>query len=229
MRRLTKRSKVLSSVAVAAAAVVWSFASFVSHVGREVPASLQKADGIIVLTGGDRRLAAGMRLLENGAAKRLLVSGVNRETSREMLRRVHNVRPSRLFSCCTDLGYEASDTAGNASEARDWVERQGFKSLIVVTANYHMPRSLAELAHVMPDVRLVAHPVDPRGAASGPWWSDSQMVRAMGREYVKYVRCTARMRLTQAVEFLSGREKHAGANGSHAPVPPVAPAGTGPI
>jgi uncharacterized SAM-binding protein YcdF (DUF218 family) len=206
MKRQSRRSIVVSSAALAvAAAFVFSFTFFVATVMEAAPAKGQKADGILVLTGGDRRLAAGMHLLESGQAKRLLVSGVNPDTSREMLRRAHNLRQVRLFACCTDLGYAASDTVGNASEARDWVQRQGYKSLIVVTANYHMPRSLAELGHAMPDVRLIAHPVDPRVDATGAWWTDGQMVRAMGREYLKYLRCTARVRGAHLVERIGGR------------------------
>ena len=214
MKRLSRRSMMVSSAVLAvAAAFVFSFALFAANVMGAAPASGQKADGILVLTGGDRRLAAGMQLLERGQAKRLLVSGVNPDTSREMLRRAHKLRQIRLFSCCTDLGYAASDTVGNASEARAWVERRGYKSLIVVTANYHMPRSLAELGHAMPDVQLIAHPVDPRLAGASAWWTDAQMVRAMGREYLKYIRCTARMGVAHLVERLGGRATFAEQNG----------------
>ena len=204
MQRLSGRSIVISGAALVVA-VALSLASFVAGVTTPAPAAAEKADGILVLTGGGRRLAAGMKLLESGQAKRLLVSGVNPETSREMLRRTHNLRQQRLFSCCTDLGYEASDTVGNASEARDWVERQGFHSLIVVTANYHMPRSIAELSYAMPGVRLIAYPVDPRAQGASVWWADGQMIRAMGREYLKYVRCTARMSVEHVYTWVAGR------------------------
>ena len=193
--RIATVTALLGGVAFAA-----SFLTFIHHVEHLAPpASLSarhmQADGIVVLTGGDRRLTEGMRLLEQGSAKRLLVSGVHPDTSREMLRRAHNLHPRRLLSCCTDLGYEAGDTVGNASEARDWVRRNGYASLVVVTANYHMPRSLAELGHAMPGVRLIAHPVDPRPAGSSPWWSDASLLRVLGREYIKYARCTARMQI----------------------------------
>lgn len=228
--RMPKRWMLGACAAVVATAVAWSLASFVASATVSAPVSVQKADGIIVLTGGDRRLAAGLRLLEHGAGKRMLVSGVNRDTSREMLRRAQNVGPNRLFSCCTDLGYEASDTAGNASEARDWVASQGYASVIVVTANYHMPRSLAELSNAMPDVRLIPYPVDPRGVDTSRWWTDGPMIRAMGREYLKYMRCTLRMGLEQAVEFVTGGERHAqGVGGGDRPPRPQLPVGLGPI
>jgi uncharacterized SAM-binding protein YcdF (DUF218 family) len=163
-----------------------------------------KADGIVVLTGGDHRVAQGLHLLEQGRAQRLLVSGVHPETSREMLRRAQHLRHGTMFSCCTDLGYQAGDTAGNAEETRDWVRRNAFKSLIVVTANYHMPRGLAELARAMPGIELIAHPVDPRSGSAVPWWSDVSLLRAMGREYVKFVRCHARMQWSHLKELAGG-------------------------
>jgi uncharacterized SAM-binding protein YcdF (DUF218 family) len=180
--------------------LVVSIVSFITDVSRYGLGGLasidtEKADGIVVLTGGDHRLVQGLRLLEQGHGKRLLVSGVHPETSREMLRRAHNVPRNAMLACCMDLGYSAGDTIGNASETRSWVERNGFRSLLVVTANYHMPRSLAELEHVMPGVRLIAHPVDPRAGVGGPWWADAGMVRVMGREYLKFLRCQARMRM----------------------------------
>ena len=176
-------------------------------------ADLRHADGIVVLTGGERRLAAGLALLEAGVGRRLLVSGVNRETSREMIRRTHKPGRVDLFACCTDLGYEAGDTAGNASEARTWTQRQQFHSLIVVTANYHMPRSLTELGHAMPGVRLIPHPVDPRPAGGRPWWANAGMIHVVGREYIKYMRCASRMH----VEHL--RERASAWMATAAPIP----------
>ena len=56
----------------------------------------------------------------------------------------------------------------------------------------------------MPDVRLIPYPIDPRPAGASPWWSDGQMIRAVGREYVKYLRCTARMQVAQILHRISG-------------------------
>lgn len=219
---MPRRSRRVTLGAAAALLIIgiagMSLASFVATVSHVTPRVSQKADGIVVLTGGDRRLAAGMQLLEGGMAKRLLISGVNPETSREMLRRAHHLQQKRLFACCTDLGYEASDTVGNATEARDWVEHRGYRSLIVVTANYHMPRSLAELAHAMPDVTLIAYPVDPRPDGARPWWFDGQMLRAVGREYVKYLRCAARVQFAHLMQRFAGRPDVAR---SVAPPPPT--------
>ncbi len=220
----------VSSAALAVvAAFLFSFVGFATAVMEPAPRQAQKADGILVLTGGDRRLAEGMQLLESGQAKRLLVSGVNPETSREMLRRAHNLRQIRLYSCCTDLGYAASDTVGNASEARAWVERLGYRSLIVVTANYHMPRSLAELGHAMPEIHLIAHPVDPRVDVASAWWSDGQMVRTMGREYLKYLRCTVRMGVAQVAARLGGVATVAGQDRGRTRDGQTLPGGIGPI
>jgi uncharacterized SAM-binding protein YcdF (DUF218 family) len=117
-----------------------------------------RADGIVALTGEDARLGPAVALLERGVGARLLISGVFPETTRDDLKEL--THGGARFDCCADLGFAARDTRGNAREAADWARKHKFKSLIVVTASYHMPRSLAEFAAAMPDVRLIAYPVE---------------------------------------------------------------------
>ena len=75
---------------------------------------------------------------------------------------------------------------------------QGFRSLIVVTSNYHMPRALAEIAHQLPDVALVPFPVVTDKQRLEPWWSNGATARLMVSEYVKYVVARLRMGLNPA-------------------------------
>ncbi len=146
---------------------VLGFVLFAAIATRKVADEPQRAEGIVVLTGGEARIAEAGRLLESGRGHRLLISGVNRRTSRDDLRRIIKIRP-QLFDCCVDIGYDALDTYGNADEARAWANQWHFSSLIVVTASYHMPRSLAEIALAMPETRLVAHAVVPRQLQGWP-------------------------------------------------------------
>ena len=118
-----------------------SFVLFVSTLPR-TPDDMPRADGIVVLTGGDARLDAAADLLEHGAAKRMLVSGVSQTTTRDTLKKV--MHGGAWFDCCVDIGYAAEDTHGNAVEAADWTRQHGFKSMVLVTGRYHMPRSLRE-------------------------------------------------------------------------------------
>jgi uncharacterized SAM-binding protein YcdF (DUF218 family) len=120
----------------------------------DIPASTRKTDAIIALTGGEGRLERAVLLLRQGKAKRLLVTGVNRSTTKADLRRRTNA-PKKLFKCCVDLGYAAANTIGNGVEAAVWMERQHFKSLRLVTSNAHMPRARLEFEHSMPDVKII--------------------------------------------------------------------------
>ena len=120
------------------------------------------ADGIVVLTGGAFRINDALDLLAAGRGQRLLISGVNPATrSREISRLMPEHR--HWFACCVDLDHSATNTIGNAIETRRWAKARGFKSLIVVTSNFHMPRAMAELAHQLPDVTL-----DPVSGGLGP-------------------------------------------------------------
>jgi len=120
---------------------------------------VEAADAIVALTGEGGRLTPAVALLERHKGKRLLISGVNpRTTKRELKVLLHG---GSAFDCCTDLGFEATDTRGNAREAAEWAEAHNYKSLIVVTANYHMPRALLEFGAYAKGKRLVPYPVGP--------------------------------------------------------------------
>lgn len=109
---------------------------------REI-STLPKGDGIVVLTGGQGRIAKGVEVLQKGYGKKLLISGVNRNLASETIYNAIGDSGS-LSECCIDLGREALDTIGNAREAAFWAANQNFKSIVVITADYHMPRALIE-------------------------------------------------------------------------------------
>jgi uncharacterized SAM-binding protein YcdF (DUF218 family) len=144
MRRASRTGRWLVAFA-AATAVAWlgGFAWFVygslSLSGNHDVAT----DAIVVLTGGRSRLETGLELLGAGKARKLLVSGVNPRVDRAELERVVGPLPD-LDSDRVTLGYAAGNTEGNARETADWMRRQGYASLRLVTSWYHMRRSLAE-------------------------------------------------------------------------------------
>jgi len=146
---------------------------------------VRHADAIVALTGGGARLDAAESLLESGFGKRLLISGVNPGTTKKDLRVIAHAGPR--FDCCADLGFKAADTHGNASETAQWVHTHGYRSVIVVTANYHMRRSLNEFAADMPGVRLEPYPVAPDGIDLADWWHNSHALRLLNAEYAKYL------------------------------------------
>jgi uncharacterized SAM-binding protein YcdF (DUF218 family) len=155
-----------------------------------------KADAIVALTGEGGRLAPAVLLLEHGGGKRLLITGVNKATSKRNLKSLLQ-DAGEAFDCCADLGFAAADTRGNAEEAAAWARRHNYRSLIVVTTSYHMPRSLVEFGARMPNVELVPFPVPAEGRSPSAW----QTFRRLHGEYAKFLASSARI----AVQGLTGR------------------------
>lgn len=130
--------------------LVWlvGFVLFVALLPR--PLGAARTDGIVVLTGGPNRIQRGLQLLEQGQARRLLVSGVNLTVRRRDFLEQYKV-PSRLFACCVDLGQEAIDTRSNGEETAAWARKHGYRSLRLVTTDWHMRRARFELDQALPD------------------------------------------------------------------------------
>lgn len=170
-------------VIVGALAYAAGFLLFVTNLPRK-PSGPLKGDGIVALTGGGARLDAAVALLEGGAGKRLLISGVNNVTTKAQLKKINHGGPR--FDCCADIGREAIDTHGNATETARWVEAHHYKSLIVVTAGYHMPRSLTEFSTALPGVTLVSYPVEPAEINLNVWWKPGT-IRLLHGEYARYL------------------------------------------
>jgi uncharacterized SAM-binding protein YcdF (DUF218 family) len=114
------------------------------------PASMEKTDGVVVLTGGGGRIDRGLEVLERGKARRMLISGVDLDVKPGELA-VQYKRPVKLFSCCIDLGFRALDTRSNGLETARWVARNKVKTLRLVTHDWHMRRARLELNLALPD------------------------------------------------------------------------------
>jgi uncharacterized SAM-binding protein YcdF (DUF218 family) len=162
------------------------FVVFVSSMATAETPPSRNAEGIVVLTGAAFRISDALALLAEGRGKRLLISGVNPTTRAQEISRL-TPEYRRWFSCCVDLDYTAINTIGNAVETRRWVEAQGFKSLIVVTSNFHMPRAMAELAHQLPGVTLVPYAVISERVRVDSWWTSQSTAKLLFWEYVKYL------------------------------------------
>jgi uncharacterized SAM-binding protein YcdF (DUF218 family) len=113
-----------------------------------LPAASQKTDAIVVLTGGPGRIDRGLEMLEKGEAKRLLISGVAREVKPKELAAEYR-RPQKLFDCCIALGFEAEDTRSNATEVAAWVARRNYRSIRLITTDWHMRRAQYELGRAL--------------------------------------------------------------------------------
>jgi len=178
-------------------AAAFGFVVFLSKLPGTETKPTRQADGIVVLTGGSSRVSDAMELLAAGYGKRLLISGVHpTSTATDISRSVQESQS--WFNCCVDLDRSAVSTRSNASETRRWVHERGFKSLIVVTSNYHMPRAIVELSHAMPDIALIPYAVIGDKWREEPWWSNGGTLRLVLSEYVKYVAAEVRVRLADA-------------------------------
>jgi uncharacterized SAM-binding protein YcdF (DUF218 family) len=171
--------RALAFSVVAAGLIGFGFyAGTVSSYAR--PDATVQVDGIVVLTGDQGRLTAGVQLLQNGRSTHLLVSGVHASVTSEELRAQTSLSDAQ-FSCCVELGRDATDTVGNARETAQWVRANGYQRLIIVTSDYHLPRSLIEMDMAMPDVEFIAYPV-----RTTPPWRNPRSARLWLQDYAKY-------------------------------------------
>ncbi len=179
-----RRGAKLLAAGLGALVLAW-LAGFVWFVeGALRPESGQStADGIVVLTGGADRIAAGVRLLEQKRGRVLLISGVGHGADLDDLLRTTGIDPAPLRDRIT-LGRAATTTAGNAEETAAWVKSQALGSLLVVTAGYHMPRALTELQRSLPGIRLEPAPVLPPALRRG---GSLSTVRLLAAEYTKFL------------------------------------------
>jgi uncharacterized SAM-binding protein YcdF (DUF218 family) len=149
-------------------------------------------DAIVVLTGGSDRISTGLALLESGKAKKLFVSGVHHGVDVADLMRVARAGTGAGpftpdLAARIDLGHEAGDTFGNAVETVDWMRANHFRSMRMVTADYHMRRALIEFRLVAPDIEILPNPVQPPVTGTGRWWRNRGTFDLLLSEYGKYV------------------------------------------
>ena len=196
-RGIGRRLAGLGIVALAlAAAWLAGLVVFVSLIPTAAEVPEGKADAIVVLTGGSERLAEGLRLLAAGHADKLFVSGVGKDV--ELASLLQGLPPGATLpdaatrACCIVLGHSADNTLGNARETAAWMATQGFRSLRLVTADYHMPRSLIEFRRAMPDIRIIGHPVFPPQVMRTGWWRWPGTTGLLVGEYDKLLLALAR-------------------------------------
>lgn len=181
--------------------LIIGFIVFANGIEHKQAAPVRAADGIAVLTGGVARIDAAMKLLAEGKAKRVLITGVNRTTTTEELKNLAS-QGDQLFTCCVDIDKEARNTIDNATETSQWVALHRYSSIIVVTSNYHMPRALAELARVMPGVTLIPYAVVDNNVHLDHWWTYPGTTKLLLSEYLKYLPALARLGATKLVRMV---------------------------
>lgn len=160
-------------------------------------------DAVVVLTGGSGRLDAGLDLLVRGTAGKLFVSGVYRGMDVQRLLQVARRDPAGIEARVA-LG-NAVDTYDNARETAAWMKAEGFRSLRLVTGAYHMPRSLLEFRHAIPQATMIPHPVFPDHVKAN-WWAWPGTLGLVVGEYNKLLFAWTRNRLKDAAASLRGEQ-----------------------
>jgi len=173
--------------------VMWivGFLVFVSDVPREVQSRASVTDAVVVLTGGSMRLEIGFDLLKDGRASAMFVSGVNKGLTARDLFKLETSREEALLGS-VEVGYGAQNTLENAVETAGWMRRRGFQSFYLVTASYHMPRSLGEFDRQMTDTEIIPYPVFPENVHLNDWWRWPGTTGLLMGEYAKFLASTLR-------------------------------------
>ena len=206
LRRFTR----LGALGALAGAFVFAagFAFFADYVSSlATPPNPGPADAIIVVTGGKSRLEAAVDLLKSGKGSRLLISGVHPAAGLDDLRAVTG-GDRRLFNCCVDIDHEALDTIGNAQESAKWLKDHKYGRAILVTNNYHMPRTLLEMKRVMAETEFVPYPVVNTPMDDGSWLTKGEVLRVLFTEYAKYLAAVVRGMLPHKAEAAALKMVH---------------------
>ncbi|MCI5049797.1 MAG: YdcF family protein [Rickettsiales bacterium] len=171
--------------------MVAAFVHFLKTIPRVPVGDAVSTDAIVVLTGGSLRIQYGFELLEKGKAQQLFITGVGEEIGLDALMETHQAsdrlrndesRHKRIM-----LDHEANSTRSNAEQTAKWISDHGIRSIRMVTANYHLPRSMMEFRRAMPNLIVVPDPVFPENFQLDHWWQDSVSRELVLSEFMKYL------------------------------------------
>ncbi len=166
------------------------FIAFSINIAQQSSAKLAAADAVVILTGGSGRVLEGLNILSQKMAKKMLITGVAKKTNiTEILLLIKGISNDHreILKQNITLGHNATNTAGNALEAATWMQKNNFKSLILVTSNYHMPRSLLEFKALMPQIAIAVSPVEHYNFNILEWWKLLDHTKLIFIEYNKYL------------------------------------------
>ncbi len=150
---------------------------------------LQPTDGLVVATGGQARIQKGLELLTKGSANKMLISGVGAGISKELLKRSLSLsdQQSLFFDCCVELEFTANDTNGNAKATFEWMQKHDLKDILLVSANYHLPRAEIIFKRYLPENSVRFQAVNPPDLKLSHWYLNWKTSRLLIREYLKFL------------------------------------------
>ena len=166
-----------------------SFQKFVLTLPNDDTKLSAPIDGLVVATGGQLRIQKGVELLAGGKADRMLISGVGKGITKELLKEnlaISN-RQARFFDCCVEIEFTATDTNGNAQATFEWMQKHALDDILLVSANYHLPRAELIFKQYLPENSLYFQAVSPPDLKLSAWYSNWQTTRLLLKEYLKYI------------------------------------------
>lgn len=192
LRFLAKLAIIFGCIGIIWGAGFVAFGYYVDQLDNTVTErQLEPLDAVVVLTGGSERVTTGVNLLQQGLGKKLFISGVGHGVDRAKILAGQQLTAERQ-ACCVTLGYLAGNTVGNAVETLIWLNQQNYHSFRLVTANYHMLRSLLEFRILDPSITIVPYPVAPPRVMVSAWWKRPGTARLLVVEYNKLLFTGAR-------------------------------------
>ena len=166
-----------------------SFQKFVLTLPNDDTKLSAPIDGLVVATGGQLRIQKGVELLAGGKADRMLISGVGKGITKELLKEnlaISN-RQARFFDCCVEIEFKATDTNGNAQATFEWMQKHALDDILLVSANYHLPRAELIFKQYLPENSVYFQAVNPPDLKLSAWYSNWQTTRLLLKEYLKYI------------------------------------------
>ena len=166
-----------------------SFQKFVLTLPNDDTKLSAPIDGLVVATGGQLRIQKGVELLAGGKADRMLISGVGKGITKELLKEnlaISN-RQARFFDCCVEIEFTATDTNGNAQATFEWMQKHALDDILLVSANYHLPRAELIFKQYLPENSVYFQAVNPPDLKLSAWYSNWQTTRLLLKEYLKYI------------------------------------------
>jgi len=185
------KGKIISSTAIIItifALWLYGLLCFTNELPNKMPNSpKEKLDAIVVLTGGSNRIDEGFNLLDKHLANKLFISGVYKTTdTKQLLNRWRKEEPHNL-DCCIVLDFEAKNTIENVEETKEWLAKENYKSIYLVTSNYHMPRALLEFRKRLTNIKIHPYPIIPKTVNMNNWWQNNKNLIIISKEYTKYI------------------------------------------
>lgn len=174
------------------AAVLWAGALvwFVNAMPSQALPPEDKVEALVVLTGGQGRVEHGLAMLAEGAAPVLLISGVGEHVTEEEILNEHatdEIR-NRIYEHGGEivLDHIARSTVSNADQSAAFIRERNIHSIRLITASYHMKRSIQEFRVASPDIEILPDPVFPEGFRRDQWWEHENTRRLVFSEFYKY-------------------------------------------